>query len=362
MCKEQIVNALYEAGFDLVRITSPATPATYPYYEDWLERGQAADLDWLGRDDRKMRREKLDILLPDIQSVILVAISYGERSLEKNPNPQQAAISAYACRPDYHKIIDKKLKKAVKALQHDFGAQGRFSVDYGAVLERDLAARAGIGFFGKSTMLINQQLGTSFFIGEILTTLKLETDDQPVDGSCGGCRICEQQCPTGAISLFSVNTARCISYLTIENSGPIPEELRPLMGNRVFGCDTCQAVCPHNQKRLPEFSANPDGTDRPLQPFWQVTAEDQVRFDTLRHLSLDFLLQLDEADFKALFRGTPILRPGFEGFMRNCAVAAGNSNQPQLIDQLTARLGTISPLVDEHLNWAISQLRLASTD
>jgi epoxyqueuosine reductase len=215
--------------------------------------------------------------------------------------------------------------------------RGKVYVDTGPVLERDLAARAGLGWIGKNTNLLHQELGSWFFIGVVLTTVELDSDE-PLPDRCGTCRACLDVCPTQAfVAPYVLDARRCISYLTIEHRGPIPEELREPVGEWVFGCDLCQTVCPWN-RNAPVTSEPAFFPARPLPP-------------------LSSLLEMTESDFKAQFAGTPLTRPKRRGLLRNAAVALGNSRDPAAIPALTRALSDSDVLVREHAGWALSRLR-----
>jgi epoxyqueuosine reductase len=247
-------------------------------------------------------------------------------------------VARYAWGEDYHDVIAAKLDKVDRFLR-SFGGQQKSYVDAGPVLERDHAALAGIGWHGKSTMLIDQQLGTWFFLAEVLTTVELPADE-PVPDRCGTCERCITACPTGAITApHQVDARRCISYLTIELKGVIPLELRPLIGDRIFGCDDCLDACPWNrfaqQSRETAFSARKSTTG----------------------MSLRECLELSDTEFRALFKNSPIKRIKRRGFVRNVCVALGNVGDASDIPALERATTDPEPLIAEHARWAIDQIR-----
>jgi epoxyqueuosine reductase len=291
---------------------------------------------WLARSEEK-RRDPQHVLA-GARSVIVLALNYwqGERRRRTDSAPA-GRIARYAWGDDYHDVVSAKLQQLDIFLQAHGGTQKCY-VDTGPVLERDFAAAAGIGWHGKSTMLINQRLGTWFFLAEILTTLDLPTDDaQPA--RCGTCTRCMTACPTGAISsAHKLDARRCISYLTIELKGSIPVELRPLIGDRIYGCDDCLDACPWNRfaaaSRESAFAAR------------AATAE----------MALRDYLDLSEEEFRALFRHSPIKRTKRRGFLRNVCVALGNVGTPRDLPALERAAHDAEPLIAEHATWAIEQI------
>jgi epoxyqueuosine reductase len=281
-------------------------------------------------------------LHPGTLSVISVRLDYLPKAAAFATNladPSQAYISRYALGRDYHKLMRNRLKQLgqkIATLISDL--DGRPFVDSAPILERPLAQQAGLGWIGKHSLLLAEEAGSWFFLGELLVNLELPVD-QPHPGDCGSCVACITSCPTGAIvAPYVVDARRCISYLTIELKGAIPTEFRPLLGNRIYGCDDCQLVCPVN--RQAPLTEEPDFQRRPQ---WQ----DQ---------SLLALFQWDEATFLYLTEGSAIRRIGFERWQRNLAVALGNAPyQPEIVATLKQALPTATPLVAEHIQWALQQ-------
>jgi epoxyqueuosine reductase len=323
-------------GFDQCRIAAADEPRHYPQFRAWLEEGNDGEMEWIGRGSEKRRHPEQ--VLAGARSVIVLATNYWQgHSL--GPNDRKGGrIARYAWGTDYHQVLEPKLRELDLLLRVEGGEQ-RFYTDTGPVLERDFAAEAGIGWHGKSTMLLNRELGTWFFLSEILTTLELPPDQAQV-ARCGRCTRCLDACPTGVIRAPHQLDARlCISYLTIELKGSIPVELRPLIGDRIFGCDDCLDACPWNRfaKRAREnaFAARPGVTSMRLRDF----------------------LGLDERSFRGLFRDSPIRRAKRRGFLRNVCVALGNVGTGDDLPALSIAAGDHEPLIAEHARWAIEQIR-----
>jgi len=335
----------HAAGFQQVGISSIDTGEHGDHLSAWIDAGYHGEMHYMAdhQTDRGPMRALPDALLPGTLSVISLRMDYLSPGIELTDHLQDknnAYISRYALGRDYHKLIRKRLTQLGKDIQADIGPYGfRAFVDSAPVLERALAQQAGLGWIGKNTMLINRKAGSYFFLGEILTDLPLTPDAHTEKDHCGRCTSCLDICPTQAfVGPHVLDARRCISYLTIELNGPIPEELRPGIGNRIFGCDDCQIGCPWNR-------------------FSKPTTEDDF---TPRHqLDKATLLELfawDEATFLKKTEGMPIRRTGYENWMRNIAVALGNApTSIEVIDALTRRKGQISALVDEHIDWALSK-------
>ncbi len=335
--KERIRDLALSLGFDACGF-APACPAPHAEaFRLWLEAGCAGDMHWL--ENNPDRRTDPKLVLEEARSVIVVARNYAPAA---GAAPQDAARSAqiarYAWGEDYHEVLTPRLK-SLDGFLESLGGRQRSYVDTGPVLERDYAALAGIGWHGKSTMLISRKLGAFFFLGVILTTLELEPD-KPAKDRCGSCNRCIDVCPTAAITApHHLDARRCIAYLTIELKGAIPEEFRPLIGNRIYGCDDCAAVCPWNR------FATASGEAR-------FTAREFVHDWTLR----DFL-SLDHAGFNRLFKGSPIKRIKRRGFLRNVCVALGNTGSHEDLPALAQAATDPEPLIAEHAQWAVEQIR-----
>ncbi len=286
------------------------------------------------------RRSNPSVLWPDVRSVVMLGLNYGpahdplailkERGL--------GAISVYARGDDYHELITKALKGLARWLIAKAGGDVKVFVDTAAVMEKPLAASGGIGWQGKHTNLVSRRYGSWLFLGAIFTTLELPPDAAEGD-HCGACRACLDVCPTAAFPApYRLDARRCISYLTIEHKGPIPRELRPLMGNRIFGCDDCLAVCPWNKFATKGSASIVFARAALIEP------------------RLDELADLDDATFRALFRKSPVKRTGRDRFVRNVLIAIGNSGDPALASAAEARLDDASPLVRGAAVWALGRL------
>lgn len=341
--KERIRTRAAELGFEACRFTTAAPPDHAGHFLQWLDAGHHGEMAWLAR--QAARRTDPQLVLPGARSVICLAASYHaavDRSdVPGPPRPgTRGVVARYARFADYHDVLAGPLQALSEFVNQlgDPGTRSLWYVDTGPVLERDLAQRAGLGFIGKHTNLISRGLGNWFFLAEILTTLELEPDP-PEPNRCGTCTRCLTACPTGAIRApFVLDARRCISYLTIELKGPIPPELRPAIGRRVFGCDDCLEVCPWNR-----FAR----TGRLMRA--------HARAD-LAVPDLLGLLALDEAAFKARFAGTPLRRAKRRGLLRNVCVALGNAGDPQALPALARAAADPDPLIAEHARWAIERL------
>ncbi len=249
----KIKQRAYELGFDLVGIAPAEPPQTVSAYLNWVNRGYAGEMRYLVRPDRVERRRDPSLIVPNARSVVVVGKNYFTRQLpaEILNDPSRGIIASYAWGLDYHDLMTLRLRELQAFIEEQVGGQvhGRAYVDTGPVLERDYAVRAGLGFFGRNTMLIHPRWGAWLFLGEILLDVELEYDAPDTRGTCGACTRCLDACPTNAFPQpYVLDARRCISYLTIELKGPIPWELRPLIGNRIFGCDICNEVCPWNKR------------------------------------------------------------------------------------------------------------------
>ena len=345
--KAQLISFARQIGFDSCRIAACDMPTHASEFREWLRQGAHGEMNYMQRGEEK--RCDPQKVLSDAKSIVVVALNYfqgeGNRrspaSAKLRRGRQTAAtgtIARYAWGDDYHDVIEAKLDKIDQFLR-GFGGQQKCYVDTGPILERDHAAQAGIGWHGKNTMLIDEQLGTWFFLAEILTTLELPAD-QPVEDRCGTCERCIKACPTGAITApHQLDARRCISYLTIELKGSIPLELRPLIGDRIFGCDDCLDVCPWNR-------------------FAQVSHETAFSArESTTGMSLREYLRLSDAEFRQLFKNSPIKRIKHRGFLRNVCVALGNAGDVSDLPALKRAAADPEPLIAEHAAWAIQQIR-----
>jgi epoxyqueuosine reductase len=326
-------------GFSRVGL-APARPAPHlEAYLNWVAAGRHGEMHYLARPDRVARRRDLNVILPGARTLVMVAADYGPAAPE--PKAGEGRVAAYALGLDYHAALLGRLEALADWLRQQWPhpVHYRAFVDTGAVLERGHAQQAGLGFIGKNTMLIHPRHGSDFFLGEIVTDAEVDAYDQPGrETQCGTCSRCLGACPTGAfVGPYVLDARRCISCLTIEHPGWIDRQLRPLMGQWVFGCDVCRQVCPW-QKFAPG-AAWPELKPRALWP-----------------ASLGRLLSLDQAAFDDDFRGSALHRSGRERLVRNACVAAGNSRDPQLVPALRACLVDASPLVRGHAAWALGQV------
>jgi epoxyqueuosine reductase len=337
--KEQIRQRARELGFDDCRFTTAAPPNHSAEFQQWLTQEQHGEMTWLQRTAHK--RIDPQHVLAGSKSVIALAISYSQASAAPETSSRKGVVARYAQYSDYHDVIADHLQTLTNFVNELGGMETRslWYVDTGPILERDLAQRAGLGFVGKHTNLISRSLGNWIFLSEIITTLELEPD-APEHNHCGKCVRCIAACPTDAITApFNVDARRCISYLTIELKGSIPVELRPLIGNRIYGCDDCLAVCPWNRFAREAAMMKPHARDE------------------LRNPELIHLLSLDDAGFKQMFAGTPILRTKRRGLLRNVCVALGNVGDEQALPALEKATQDHEPLIREHAAWAIQQIR-----
>lgn len=329
-----------ELGFQEVAITDIDLSEYKPYLDSWLDKHYHGEMSYMER-HRDLRANPQD-LVPDTMRVVCVRMDYSAtttNSLADLKNGERAYISRYARGRDYHKLIRKRLQNLASKIQETIGPFGyRAFVDSAPVLERALAEKAGMGWIGKNTMLINSKAGSWFFLAELFTDLPLPVDE-PTSGHCGTCTACLDICPTQAfVGANVLDARRCISYLTIELRTSIPEELRPMMGNRVFGCDDCQLICPWNK-------------------FTHVTSEsDFSPRHSLDKSDLAALFKWSEDEFLRNTQGSAIRRIGYECWLRNLAVGLGNApSSIEIIEALKSRQNHDSELVREHVAWALAQ-------
>jgi epoxyqueuosine reductase len=326
-------------GFDLVGITTSLEARDPQGFISWLDMGFAGEMEGYMRRTFELRMDPRK-LFPEARSAIVVGMSYNSEIRGQDPPPLHGRISRYAWGMDYHKVLGKRIKGYAKALSEDFGAKATWYVDTGPVLEKEMAAKAGLGWIGKNTLLINPYLGSRIFLGVILTDMELPPDEEMED-MCGDCRICMEACPTGAITSPRVLDARrCISYLTVELKGEIPEGERAGIGDRVFGCDECQDACPWN-------IGKPRASCEEMLP----RSKEDIFLDLLEALSYR------EGDFRAKFSGKAIRRAGRDGIARNAAVVLGNLGDRRAIPALSRSASEDpSPLVRAHSAWALGML------
>jgi len=365
--KSQIAARARKLGFDHVGFASAKPAAHAEYLDSWLAQQFHGEMNYMARDPR--RRKDPRALLPEANTIMVVALNYAPADADvrrqvptQSPattapgnSPLHGVVARYARGDDYHDLMRDKLESLaafIREISPD--AKNKVCVDTSALLERELAQQAGAGFVGKSTILINRSLGAWFFLGELLTSLALEPDP-PQKNHCGKCVRCIEVCPTQAITApFQLDARRCISYLTIELKGAIPRELRPLIGNRIFGCDDCLEVCPWN--RFAKKSR--ESAFRPREIFADETAP---RFahrasTTLAAPDLVALLSLDDEQFQRAFRKSPIHRIKRRGLLRNVCVALGNSGDVRAVPALRNALLDAEPLIRAHAAWALGKL------
>jgi len=330
-------------GFQQIGITDTELQTAQVHLDAWLEHGRHGEMQYMVRHGTK--RSHPEALLPGAVRVISARMDYFPENLSATQavldDAKRGYVARYALGRDYHKVLRGRLKQLGHAIGERVGGHGyRVCVDSAPVLEKAIAEKAGLGWIGKHTNLINDKAGSWFLLGEILTDLPLPVD-QPAIEHCGTCHACLDACPTGAIvAPFELDATRCISYLTIELRGPIPVELREAIGNRIFGCDDCQIVCPWNK-------------------FAQLTRESDF---TPRHgldtAELVTLFEWDESQWSRLTEGSALRRAGYEGWLRNIAVALGNApSTPEIVSALRRRAEHPSELVREHVAWALARHR-----
>lgn len=325
-------------GFALVGISPVQMAPHEESFAQWLRKGLGGELGYLKRTE-ELRRDP-GKLVPWAVSAISVGMNYyTQMPRPATQNGSKGWISRYAWGDDYHDLMQEKLESLLEKIRGVYPepVEGRAFVDSGPVLERDIAGVAGIGWIGKNTHLISPRRGSWFFLGELFLSIELAYD-RPIRDRCGKCDLCLKACPTGAfVGPYILDARRCISYLTIELKGAIPQHLRPLMGNHVFGCDICQEVCPYNVKAKPT-------AEEAFNPREGLYAPELIPF-----------LSLSEEEFRRRFKGSPILRAKRRGFLRNIAVALGNLKSREAVPALIQALQDAEPLVRRHVAWALGQ-------
>jgi epoxyqueuosine reductase len=340
-----------DIGFELAGIAAAGPADSFGRMRDWLDRGYAGDMAYMTRHAEARRAP--DSILDNVQTVVMLGMNYNAEPLS-DPSAQDGAaghssritgrVSRYAWGEDYHAVLRERLNCLRDWIEREVpGCNGRGVVDTAPLLERDFARRAGLGWFGKNTMLLNKRLGSYFFLGALLLDIKLQPDTPHEASHCGTCTACLDACPTQAFVAPGVMDARrCISYLTIELRGPIPAEFRKPMGNWVFGCDICQEVCPWNRKA-------PETAESGFLPRADLEPIDLVK-----------LLGTSEQEFRNRFRGTTITRTKRRGLLRNAAIVLGNRGDPAALPALRKALNDPEALVREAAEWAIDQIESAA--
>lgn len=349
--KQEIFNEAHRLGFILAGVTIPDPPPHFTTFENWLAQGHHGDMDYLATERSLTRRANPKEILPECKSILVLGTPYNppRRSVPLPPNAthlagdvgRQGRIASYAIGDDYHDILPPRLETLVRFIEGQVGhsVANRYYTDTGPLLERDLAQRAGLGWIGKNTCLIHPQKGSYFLLAEILLDCELEPNSTFVTDHCGTCTRCIDACPTEAIlPNRTLDARRCISYLTIENKGDIPEELRPHMQDWIFGCDICQQVCPWNRFAAPEGDAS-------FQPHSGSSSLDLIP-----------LLMLTPETFNHQFKHSPVQRAKRRGLLRNVAVALGNTGDGSALDALEKACEDNEPLIREHATWAKEQI------
>ena len=346
-------------GFAAAGITRVAPSEHAAFFRKWIAEGRHGEMAWLARDDAVRRRLDPVTAWPELSSILVVAESYADGSSEDSDDPSRGIIARYARGRDYHRTVKKKLFALLRWLEAETGRampEARAYVDTGPVLEREVARRAGLGWYGRNTMLIHPERGSYFFLAALILPLELPEDAPFSADRCGTCNACVEACPTGALLGRDANGAplidarRCISYLTIEHRGAIPVELRGLMGNRVFGCDICQEVCPWNGS---------GGRERRRK---RLRGREWGR-DGIEGARLVELMRMTREEWDEWTRGTALRRAGYAGFRRNVAIALGNwltsldAPPKEAVAALRDAVRDEEPVVREHTAWALEQAR-----
>ena len=338
---QQIQSRAHELGFELVGITPAEESQTIQRYRQWIANGYAGKMGYLER--HLPLKEDTRTLLQEAKSVISLAMNYWTLDTPKDlaEDPGRGQISRYAWGDDYHDVIRERLLLLVEFIKNtaETELKSRVFVDSGPILEREYAQKAKLGWIGKNTNLINWRTGSWYFLSEVLVSIELESETQPLRGSCGTCTKCIEACPTDAIIEPNLLDSRlCISYLTIELKDSIPKELRPEMGNLIFGCDICQEVCPWNSKATPTTEPAFQPRDGNLAP------------------ELLTLIDMTQTEFSKRFKGSPIKRAKRKGFLRNVIVAIGNWRSRAAVPALKKVLIDDEPLIRGHAAWALGQV------
>ena len=341
--KQRLVARARQEGFDACRVCRPSdVPEVPARLATFLEKGRHGQMAWLA--ERAHWRGNPAVLWPEARSIIMLGESYTPDSdpLETLDRPEVGTVSVYARGRDYHDVVKKRLKRLARWLINEAGGEVKVFVDTAPVPEKPLGQAAGLGWQGKHTNLVSRELGNWFFIGAVFSTLEIETDS-PESDHCGTCRACLDICPTDAFPApYQLDARRCISYLTIEHKGPVDEALRSKMGNRIYGCDDCLAVCPWNK-------------------FAQGAREMKYRArEDLRAPNLADLALLDDAAFRARFSGSPIKRIGRDRFVRNVLYAIGNSGKPDMAPIVRSLCNDANETVADAAQWALARLESAA--
>jgi len=334
---EKIRHRALELGFEGFGVAPPDVMKAGEWFQQWLAQNYDGEMHYMKRGEAK--RLDLDLVLPGVKSVICLSTSYftAPRTLEFLKEPENGDISNYARNMDYHDLIQPRLREMETCLAEVFpGCRSKSYVDTGPILEKPLAEKAGLGWIGKHTNLLTEGVGSYYFLSEILVDVALPPSEAAED-HCGTCTACIDICPTGAIvAPYVLDSRRCISYLTIELKGEIPHEYRKALGNRIYGCDDCQIVCPWNS--------------------YAVATEEPAFQEREGVKELIELMQLDDEGFRSRFRKSPVKRIKRRGLLRNVSIALGNSGQPGAVPVLTRALADPEPLIRSHAVWALGEL------
>jgi epoxyqueuosine reductase len=345
--RQAIENQARRLGFDLFGVTTPETPSHFAIFQKWLDAGRHGEMDYLASERSLQRRADPRLILPECLSILVLGVPYPapERSIPEADQEKafpSGRIAAYAQGDDYHDVLPTRLARLAAFIEQAAGRHVpmRWYTDSGPLLERDLAQRAGLGWIGKNTCLINPEKGSFFLLAEVLLGLDLEPDPPFAFDRCGSCRRCLDACPTACIQPDrTIDARQCISYLTIELKGAIPQRLRPQLGEWIFGCDICQQVCPWNQRSAGQ-AGDPSFAPRP----------------GLAQLSLLQEIRLTGSEFNQKFKGSPLKRAKRRGYLRNAAVALGCTGDERTVPALCEALVDPEPLVRMHAAWALGQV------
>ena len=336
---QAVKNESRRQGFTLVGVTTPDPPPHLDFFNTWLEAGYHGDMGWMATERNLKRRSDPREILPDCQSILSLGIPY--------PFPETAdgrgSISSYAWNKDYHLVLEPRLENIIRFLKKEAGehVHGLWYTDTGPILEREIASRAGLGWIGKNTTLINPQKGSFFFLAEILLNIPLVPDAPFQEEHCGSCTRCLEACPTGClVAPYTLDANRCLSYLTIEYRDYIPRSLRSTLGEWIFGCDICQQVCPWNQRF---------GKDSEIM-------DDFAPREDIVHPELTAEVGLTAREFNHKFKESPIKRTKRRGYLRNVVLALGNQGLEAALPALHAALGDREPLVRGHAAWSLGRI------
>jgi len=332
---KKIKDQAIKLGFPLVGVTTPDPPPHLDFFLNWLQSGFQASMEWIGSGRSLERRADPRVILPECRSILVLGSPYPS----PRGNVAGGNIASYALNQDYHDVLGLRLQALVDAIDEWVGkpVPNRWYTDTGPVLEKELAMRAGLGWIGKNTTLIHKECGSYFFLAEILLGIDLMIDSPVTEDFCGSCTRCLDTCPTGALAApYTLDSRRCISYLTIEHPGEIPEDLRPHMGDWIFGCDICQIICPWN---------------KPGQEASDILEEFRPREDLL---AVDPLqeLGLSQEEFSSRFKNSPIKRAKRHGYLRNVAIALGNRGEEDALKALEKALEDPESLIRNSAAWA----------